>query len=66
MDNTSFIANKQKYTNILQKAAPAVNGKNPPIAQMEIVLSQPSVAIAQNATKTGSAEKIPAFPVFAR
>jgi len=31
MDNTSFIGNKQKYINILQKAAPPVNGKNPPI-----------------------------------
>lgn len=65
MDNTSFIANKQKYINILQKAAPPVNGKNPPIAQMEIVLSRPSVAIAPDAAKKGSAEKIPAFPFFA-
>ncbi|MDY2647731.1 MAG: hypothetical protein SOV63_02885 [Pyramidobacter porci] len=36
MDNTSFITNKQKYTNILQKAAASVNGKNPPIGETEI------------------------------
>lgn len=66
MDNTSFIANKQKYINILQKATPPVNGENPPIDQMEVVLSRPSVAIAANTAKKGSAEKIPAFPFFAR